>query len=180
MKITSQEEYGLRCLAQIARQGLDGDLAQPLPISEIARAEGISVEYAGKLLSLLRQEGLVQSVRGKNGGYVLTRPPSEITLLELITALSGPLFEEESCNRFSGTGEECVHMGDCGMRPVWWVLSNLIGGLLDSITIQDLCRDEQQVGSSLHRKLLARIQEQVDREEAGRSAIPLAPPRALD
>jgi Rrf2 family protein len=149
MKITSQEEYGLRCLVQIARQRMDEDPDQPLPISEIARAEGISVEYAGKLLSLLRQGELVRSVRGKHGGYVLNRDAAGITLLDVVTALSGPIFRNDTCSRFSGQAQDCVHIDNCGMRPVWAALSSIIGSLLDSITIADLCREEHEVARSI-------------------------------
>ena len=76
MKITAQEEYGLRCLLRLARAE-DG---QSLTIPEIAAAEGLSVPYVAKLLSVLRQAGLIESVRGRAGGYRLARPPAEIGL----------------------------------------------------------------------------------------------------
>ena len=67
MKISAQEEYGLRCLLQLAQSGDKGSATLP----EIAAAEGLSVPYAAKLLSVLRQAGLIESVRGRSGGYRL-------------------------------------------------------------------------------------------------------------
>src|SRR5215469_16076105 len=78
MKITSQEEYGLRCLMRLARVE-DG---HSLTIPEIAAAERLSPPYVAKLLSVLRQAGLIASVRGRTGGYHLTRPAAEVSLGE--------------------------------------------------------------------------------------------------
>src|SRR5262245_47549595 len=72
MKISSQEEYGLRCLLRLARAE-DGQLS----IADIAAGEGLSVPYVAKLLTVLRQGGLIDSVRGRAGGYHLAQPPEE-------------------------------------------------------------------------------------------------------
>ncbi|MGH9897327.1 MAG: Rrf2 family transcriptional regulator, partial [Pyrinomonadaceae bacterium] len=74
MKVSSQEEYGLRCLLQLA--GLRGK--DFLTLAQIAQREGLSVSNAGKLLWILNKAGLVQSIRGTKGGYQLARPASEI------------------------------------------------------------------------------------------------------
>ncbi len=87
MKFSSQEEYGLRCLLRIAREGR----ATGLTIPEISEAEGISTFYVAKLMRVLRRGGLVKSSRGKIGGYALARPPSEITVKEIVEHLDGPL-----------------------------------------------------------------------------------------
>ena len=100
MKVSSQEEYGLRCLLQVARQSSEDT---PLPISEIAVREGLSVEYVGKLLMKLRKGELVSSVRGKAGGYVLALAPEEINLRMVIDVLSEPLYDPTHCEKFSGT-----------------------------------------------------------------------------
>ena len=74
MKLTSQEEYGLRCLLRIAREGDGGNLTIP----EISEAEGISAHYVAKLMGILRREGMVKSARGQTGGYTLSRPAHQI------------------------------------------------------------------------------------------------------
>ncbi len=76
MKITSQEEYGLRCLLRLAEAGT----GKSLTIPEIAAAEGLSSPYVAKLLAVLRQAGLIDSVRGCQGGYRLARPPVDVTI----------------------------------------------------------------------------------------------------
>ena len=98
MRISAQEEYGLRCILQLAKKG-SGEVAA---IPEIAQREDLSVEYTGKLMMLLRQAGLVESLRGKNGGYLLSRPAEQVTLGQVMRALSRPLFDEESCDDYPG------------------------------------------------------------------------------
>jgi DNA-binding transcriptional ArsR family regulator len=77
MKVTAQEEYGLRCLVQVARGHAQG---RSLSITEIAQGEGLSTPYVGKILAVLRKGGLVTAARGRSGGYTLTRNPRAITL----------------------------------------------------------------------------------------------------
>ena len=102
MKITANEEYGLRCLMRLARlqerpPWLPGEPAlaegyHPFPrwstIREVATAEGLSIPYAAKLLRLLRLAGLIESDRGGPGGYRLARPPAEVRLGAVLLALS--------------------------------------------------------------------------------------------
>src|SRR5438309_7165631 len=83
MKITAQEEYGLRCLLRLARSGEGHSLTIP----EVAAAEGLSVPYVAKLLSVLRQGGLIESVRGRAGGYRLAESPTDIHLGAVLMVL---------------------------------------------------------------------------------------------
>jgi Rrf2 family protein len=152
MKISSQEEYGLRCLVQVARETGGG----PLPISEIAMSEGLSVEYVGKLLMKLRKGGLVDSVRGKAGGYVLARPAEDITLKLVLDVLSEPIYDPGYCERFSGTEETCVHVDECGIRPIWSIVNRFLANALDGVTIADLIESEILA----KKRLKASIQEQ--------------------
>ncbi len=84
MKISAQEEFGLRCLLQLARAEAQ---EESLTLAQIARLEGISVANAGKLMWILNKAGLVQSQRGTKGGYRLARPASDIHLNEVISVL---------------------------------------------------------------------------------------------
>src|SRR5205807_4047952 len=100
MKITAQEEYGLRCLLRLARAAEGESLTLP----EIAAAEGLSVPYVAKLLTGVRQAGMIESVRGRSGGYRLARRPAEIGLGSLLLVLGEPLFDEPSyCERHAGS-----------------------------------------------------------------------------
>src|SRR5271166_2755158 len=111
MKITAQEEYGLRCLLRLA-QAPEG---QSLTLPEVAASEGLSVPYAAKVLSVLRHAGLIDSVRGRTGGYRLARPPEQIALGTLLLTLGEPLFDEPTyCQRHTAPGaDNCVHHGGC-------------------------------------------------------------------
>jgi Rrf2 family protein len=150
MKITSLEEYGLRCLIQVARGG-DG----PTPISEIAVKEGLSIEYVGKLLAELRRGGLVTSFRGKAGGYTLAIPATEITLRRIIETLSEPLFDTGSfCDRFPGNETDCVHLGACSVRPIWSLLADFLTAALDSVTLADLAGDQCAAETRLRESLI--------------------------
>ena len=152
MKISSQEEYGLRCLVQVARDAGES----PLPISEIAMQEGLSVEYVGKLLMKLRKGSLVDSVRGKAGGYVLARPAGEISLKLVLDVLSEPIYDPAYCDRFSGTETTCVHVDECGIRPIWSIVNRFLADALDGVTIADLIESELLA----RKRLKASIQEQ--------------------
>jgi Rrf2 family protein len=141
MKITAQEEYGLRCMVQLARHKAD----EPLTIAEISRREGLSLPYVGKLMNLLRQAGLVESLRGRTGGYVLPRSPEEITLDTVVGVLGGELFEEDHCQRHPAGNPACVHTGDCAIRSVWIALRRLMHEMLSRTSLADLLKTEEQV-----------------------------------
>jgi Rrf2 family protein len=158
MKITAQEEYGLRCLMHLARAG-DG---QALTIPEIAEAEKLSPPYVAKLLSVLRQTGLITSVRGRTGGYLLARPVSEIRLGEVMRALGEPLFEDPTyCERHSSpdTAGACVHSDGCSLRVIWQTLEQWMRHFLDRVTLADLLQSQEQITERLHAHLQAETAE---------------------
>jgi Rrf2 family protein len=82
MKLSSQEEYGLRCLLRVGREGTSGRVT----ISELSRAEGISEPNAAKMMRILREGGFVASTRGQSGGYALSRPAEQINVGEVLAA----------------------------------------------------------------------------------------------
>jgi Rrf2 family transcriptional regulator, iron-sulfur cluster assembly transcription factor len=154
MRITATEEYGLRCLVLLANHGPD----QPLTLADIGEGEGMSQPYAAKIMNLLRQAGLVDSIRGRNGGYVLARPPHRVRLSDAFEAMGEPLFGASHCDRYSSadTEESCVHTGDCSVRDVWAGMNALITNLLDQITLADLLHASS--GSVLNIMALAKRQ----------------------
>jgi Rrf2 family protein len=141
MKVSAQEEYGLRCLMQMARGGAEKSLS----ITEISRAEGLSAPNVAKLMRIMRLGGLVSSVRGQAGGYALARPAEDITLDQVLKVLGGPLFESQFCDRHTGIEKKCTHRGDCSMRPVWMKLQSLVGEVLTRTSLDDLLRNEEQM-----------------------------------
>jgi Rrf2 family protein len=152
MKISAQEEYGLRCLLRIAQAG-EG---QSLAISEIATAEGLSTPYVGKLLAVLRQAGLIDSVRGRAGGYRLGQTPADITLGAVLLVLGEPLFDDPGyCQRHAGSETEgnCVHHGGCTLRALWQSLELWMRRALDQLTLADLLQNEVPLGDMLRTRL---------------------------
>ena len=145
MKITAQEEYGLRCLLQLARAP-QGRITR---VKEIAAQEGLSTAYVEKLLRILSLSGLVHSVRGLNGGYVLNRPASQMTLGEVIGALGSVQTTSHICRQFTGARATCVHFSDCGIRSVWSGLTNYIQHFLDRTTVDALLGSEYVVSNRL-------------------------------
>ena len=147
MKISAQEEYGLRALLQLARAETQGEA---LTLAQIARLEGISVANAGKLMWILNKAGLVQSQRGTKGGYRLSRPASEIRLNEVISVLDDERVETH-CKSYAGVLDSCVHTGDCGIRPVIVELHQIVDRALSEITLSQLLGTEATVDAVLHK-----------------------------
>ncbi|MFH1893924.1 MAG: Rrf2 family transcriptional regulator [Candidatus Zixiibacteriota bacterium] len=135
MKVTALEEYGLRCMVLLAKRA---ESSGPVTLAEIGDHEGLSVAYAAKLLAILRRAGLVSAVRGRNGGYVLSRSPEDIVLKEVIDALGEPVFSAAHCSRFTGVDSTCMHISNCSVRNVWRGFDKIIGRLLDRITLADI------------------------------------------
>jgi Rrf2 family protein len=146
MKISAQEEYGLRCLLQLAYLS-EGE---SLTLSQIAEREGISIANAGKLMWILNKAGLVHSTRGTKGGYQLARSSSEIHLSEVIRVLDEDIIEAH-CQSYTGVMDVCVHTGDCGIRPVIAGLHEIVQKALSHITLAQLVGTEKKVDRTFHR-----------------------------
>jgi Rrf2 family protein len=151
MQLSAQEEYGLRCLLQVARH--EGE--EPLRIPEIAAREGLSPEYTAKLMRTLRQGGLVVSTRGATGGYRLARTAGEISVWEALGVLGGPLFSDEFCSSHPGNRRDCVHSTDCSVRALWRWVGTAVGEVLRGITLADMTRTEKPMGRWLDSDELA-------------------------
>lgn len=145
MKLSAQEEYGLRCLLRIGAQGDGGTLTIP----EISRAEGISPEYVAKLMRILRRGGLVTSARGATGGYTLSRSADQITAGEALTVLGGRLFESGFCERHAGAESLCTHSIDCSLRSLWRALQTAVDQVLTKTTLKDLLCTEPEMVSMM-------------------------------
>jgi Rrf2 family protein len=154
MKVSAQEEYGLRCVLQIARHQNLGNFT-PLTLGEIARDEGLTVPHVAKLIRKLRKSGLVKSVLGRTGGYVLTRPAHEISVAEILAALGGKLYDTDYCGKHAGDLAVCSHMGDCSIRSLWSVLEGLLERVLSKTMLSELVRSEQGMAAVLDGKAAA-------------------------
>jgi Rrf2 family protein len=146
MKISAHEEYGLRCLVQLARAESE---AESLTLNQIADREGLSVANAGKLMWILVKAGLVHSHRGANGGYTLARPAAKIRLNEVIRVLDEDAVDG-FCKTHAGVMDVCVHTSDCGIRPVIVGLHEIVQNALSEITLAELVGSEEKVDARLH------------------------------
>ena len=135
MPITSRSEYGMRAMILLATQ-LGDDL---LSATELSRREHIPLKYLEQILAELKRSGLVQSQAGARGGYRLSRPPAEIPVGAIITALDGPL-APMSCVE-SGTRPACEFEANCRLRPLWVRLYQAIHGVLDNTMLDELNRE---------------------------------------
>jgi len=133
MRISSRCEYGLRAMVYLAARADD----RPVPLSEIAQDESIPGPFLERILARLRQSGLVRSTRGVSGGYGLARPPSEIAVGDVVTALEGPL-SLVGCVPDEGG---CGRADSCASRVVWRRLDRAINGALNGITLEELSRE---------------------------------------
>jgi Rrf2 family transcriptional regulator, iron-sulfur cluster assembly transcription factor len=145
MKITAPEEYGLRCLLQLAKLE-QGSLVS---VKEIASKEGLSQAYVEKLLRLLARSGLVHSVRGIKGGYVLNRPAAQISIAEVVRSLGRVPTTEHICTMFTGKRSSCIHFSNCGIRSVWSGLVGYIQDFLSRTTLASLLEDEYTVSGNI-------------------------------
>lgn len=145
MKISAQEEYGLRCLVQLANLPEGESLTLP----QIAELEGISTANAGKLMWLLNKADFVQSTRGTKGGYSLSRPADEIRLSEIIKVLDEDVVDKH-CGSYTGVLDSCVHNGDCGIRSVITGLHEIVEHALSQITLAQLVGNESSVDATFH------------------------------
>lgn len=134
MKFSAQEEYGLRCLLQIARSGPDGSMTIP----EISRVEGLSQTHVAKLLMILRKDGIITSTRGQTGGYALARPADEIAIGAVLTALGGRLYDDEFCTKHAGQLSICKHAVDCSVRSLWQVIQESVDHVLNGLSLADM------------------------------------------
>jgi len=149
MKITAQEEYGLRILVRIA--GCRD--AEGMSIPQLSEAEGLSPHYVAKLTRLLRMEGFINSTPGYKGGYVLARPANKIVINQLLKALGGALFDKEFCGLHSGSLKLCTNSVDCSTRSLWQMIQFTVDQLLDKVTLYDLVNTENESGKVLKQLL---------------------------
>ncbi|SEF91669.1 transcriptional regulator, BadM/Rrf2 family [Caloramator fervidus] len=133
MKLSTRGRYGVKAMFELALH-YGGD---PVSIKEIAERQNISEYYLEQLFASLRKAGLIKSVRGSKGGYILSRPPKEITIADIFGVLEGPI-EISDCI----TQEmNCSRINYCATRILWLKISNSINEILNSTTLQDVVND---------------------------------------
>lgn len=149
MKITAQEEYGLRILLRIARCNDSNGMSIP----QLSEAEGLSPAYVAKLTRTLRQFGYINSTPGNKGGYVLAQPAQEVNMNQVLKTLGGPLFDKSFCGDYSGSLKFCTNSVDCSVRSLWTMIQFSVDQLLDKVTLSDLINSEEKSDNLLEKIL---------------------------
>lgn len=144
MRISSKGDYGLRALFDLAQRYGEG----PIQSDDIATRQGIPVNYLNQLLITMRRAGLIESLRGPQGGHMLARAPETITLLDVVITLEGPLLPSEPTrDDLNPTVPEDHDLVD----EVWVDLRARLEGLLAELTLDDLCqRKRQRSGNAMY------------------------------
>lgn len=150
MKITAQEEYGLRILIRIA----SCNNKEGLSIPQLTELEGLSMHYVAKLARVLRMKGFINSTPGYKGGYVLAKSADTIVINDVLKALGGSLFNREFCLSHAGSLKLCTHSVDCSARSLWQIIQFAVDQVLNKVTLHDLVSSEKESD-----KLLAKILE---------------------
>ncbi len=138
MQVSATEEYGLRCLLRVYYH----EGAEAITVQQIATQEGLTPEYVAKLMRPLRAGSLVTANRGPGGGYRRARKPAEVNVWDVMGLLGSGVISEVFCDRYSPKSGECVHTVDCSIRAMWKQAEQLLRGLFEHLTLEDLRRGE--------------------------------------
>ena len=136
MRYTTKTEYGVICLAHMAKKPWPGASTA----KEIADHEGFSVTFTEKILQALRRSGIATSQQGNKGGWALTRPSGEISLKEIIEALEGSTFEA-FCDIKHRKSIVCTHFSLCKLKPIWYKTQKTLDELYQTITLEAIAED---------------------------------------
>lgn len=138
MRLSTRGHYGLKAMFDLAQHfGPD-----PIPLKSVAERQNLSEHYLEQLIAMLRKAGLVKGVRGAQGGYILAREPDRITVGDVIRALEGPI-APVYCVSEEAPGD-CVEAADCIPRSVLARVRDGIAGVLDAISLADMCIEAEE------------------------------------
>jgi Rrf2 family protein len=139
MRLTARSEYGLLALIDLGVRYGDG----PVSAREVSERQCVPGKFLEQLLGALRKAGLVSAVRGAHGGFALTRDPSQISVLEVVEALEGPL-APTSCDG----GSLCGRSGACAAAGVWGKATEALRQVFETTTLADLSQRQAQLDST--------------------------------
>lgn len=137
MKLSTKSRYGTRAMMDIA---IHNNSRGHATLKDISERQSVSPKYLDHILSALRKAGLIKNVRGRNGGYLLTRPPATINLKEIIDAVEGSIAPVECVDNPS----LCDRTPTCSTRDVWVQLKNAMDEILESTTLSMLIENQQK------------------------------------
>lgn len=142
MRLSTKGRYGLMAMSQLALEDGSG----PISLKYIAEKQNLSESYLEQLFSTLRKNGLLESVRGSQGGYMLTRKPTDITVGHILRALEGELGPAECVH---DTISECTKEDGCATKLVLIKIKDSIDEVIDSITLEDMVNDVKKMKMKL-------------------------------
>lgn len=141
MKLSTKGRYGVIAMYDLALNSGD---KTPISIKNVAERQQISEHYLEQLMGQLRKAGLVKSTRGAQGGYYLTRDPKEITIGDIIRVMEGPIAPVDCLlSKDKNDSHYCDKCDACVTQGIWAKVAESISKVLDSITLEDLCRSEK-------------------------------------
>lgn len=139
MKLSTKGQYGVKAMFDLALHYGD----EPTSLKGIAERQEISEYYLEQLMAVLRRENLVKSIRGAQGGYVLSKEPSNITVGKILDVLEGPIEISECIT--DDENVECSRIHYCPTRLIWVKIKAAIDDVVNSITLQDMVNDYQML-----------------------------------
>ncbi len=128
MLVSTKGRYALRVMLDLASHGEEGYIS----LSDVAARQEISLKYLEAIAAALFRAGYLESRRGKKGGYRLSRPPEEYSVLDILSAAEGEI-EPVSCG-----GEECPRKDGCLTMPLWRELDGIVDKYLGGLTLADV------------------------------------------
>lgn len=139
--LSTKGRYGLSMMFELAKKYGHGTIS----LKDIAKNQELSETYLEQLISHLKKAGLVNSIRGAQGGYELSRAPADITVGQIIRTLEGPLAPSDCV---VDSGPECSKAEYCVTRPIWEKITQSINSVIDSITLQNMIEDYNKLNIS--------------------------------
>ena len=140
MRLTTKGRYGVRAVLNLATQ----NKSRPISISQISKEEELSPEFLEQIFFKLKKAGVIRSVRGPKGGFVLNWKPSEITIKAILDAVGESIHPTPCTN---GRDNPCPREQECALAPVWNEFYDLIAEHLDGISLQDIIENAKQAES---------------------------------
>ena len=141
MRLSTRGRYGTRLMVDLAQHYADG----PISLAEIAKRQDLSAKYLEQLIILLKGAGLIQSVRGRRGGYMLARRPEEISVGEIVETLEGK-FSVVDCVL---EPELCYRATDCPTRDIWVGITDMLKKQLFSLNLGYIIKEATPVDDML-------------------------------
>jgi Rrf2 family cysteine metabolism transcriptional repressor len=141
LKLSTRGRYGLRAMFDLAMNESQG----PIPLNEIADRQNISESYLEQLFAILRREGLVNSVRGAHGGYLLGASPNDIYIGQILRTLEGDIAPADCVSNEDVAG--CMDADACVTRIIWEKIRDSINQVIDSITLEDMVNQQKMINS---------------------------------